>query len=169
MGRGLGGDGWAESFRRDADEVGGSRGTRRAWRMQMRGRGPPAGARSGSLAAGNWKALGSFFDWSGPAATAAAAAAAGFPRPSRRARCGTARQPLGPGPASPRPSESADHGQPLGEAGGARARSVGCGSRPLSATPFPPPRARGPPRRGAGQGELPRARESPLWNALMGL
>lgn len=107
--------------------------------MQMRGRGPPAGARSGSLAAGNWKALGSFFDWSGPAATAAAA---GFPRPSRRARCGTARQPLGPGPASPRPSESADHGQPLGEAGGARARSVGCGSRPLSATPFPLHRAR---------------------------
>lgn len=100
--------------------------------MQMRGRGSPAGARSGSLAAGNWKALGSFFDWSGPASATASLAGAG-------ARCGTARQPLGPGPASPRPSESAEHGQPLGEAGGAGARSVECGSRPLTATPFPHP------------------------------
>lgn len=124
--------------------------------MQMRGRGSPAGARSGSLAAGNWKALGSFFDWSGPASATASLAGAG-------ARCGTARQPLGPGPASPRPSESAEHGQPLGEAGGARARSVECGSRPLTATPFPPPRA------GArGKVNFP-GRESPLWNALMGL
>ncbi|XP_030101969.1 cytospin-B isoform X3 [Mus musculus] len=111
--------------------------------MKMRGRGSPAGARSGSLAAGNWKALGSFFDWSGPVDATASPARAG-------ARCGTAATRSEAG--GRRPSGSAEHGQPLSEAGGARDRSVGCGSRPLTAAPFP---HRGPPRRGSRQGTIP--------------
>lgn len=139
--------------------------------MQMKGRARPRGRRAAQpAAAGNWKAPGPFFDWSGPAGRSC------LPSRSRR-ELQRGGHPVRGRPAGRRPSRPSmgNHsGRPEDPEAGL------CGWRGSRRAPSPagrpsPTRLPGPGRRaargrrgGEREGGVPGC-DSCLWNALMGL